>query len=44
MEKNSLTAVIMATMLEAKPFVSEMSLEPLNKNPFLFLKKKNCCL
>jgi len=44
MEKNSLTAVIMATMLEAKPFVSEMSLEPLNKNPFLVFKKEKLLL
>ena len=44
MEKNSLTAIIMATMLEAKPFVSQMSLEPVSKKPFLVLKKKKLLL
>jgi adenosylhomocysteine nucleosidase len=44
MEKNSLTAVIMATMLEAKPFVSEMSFEPVSKKPFLVFKKKKLLL
>ena len=44
MEKNSLTAVIMATMLEAKPFVSQMSLEPFNKNPFPVFKKEKLLL
>ena len=34
----------MATMLEAKPFVSEMSLESLNKNPFLVFKKEKLLL
>jgi len=44
MEKNSLTAIIMATMLEAKPFVSQMSLEPVSKKPFLIFKKKKLLL
>jgi adenosylhomocysteine nucleosidase len=44
MEKNSLTAVIMATMLEAKPFVSQMSLEPVSKKPFLIFKKQKLLL
>jgi len=44
MEKNSLTAIIMATMLEAKPFVSEMSLEPFSKKPFLVFKKEKLLL
>jgi len=38
MQKNTLTAVIMATMLEAKPFVAGLSLEPLHKKPFLCFK------
>jgi adenosylhomocysteine nucleosidase len=44
MEKNSLTAIIMATMLEAKPFVSQMSFEPVNKKPFLVFKKEKLLL
>lgn len=44
MEKNSLTAIIMATMLEAKPFVSQMSLEPVSKKPFLVFKKEKLLL
>ncbi len=39
MEKNSLTAIIMATMVEAKPFVAGLHLEPVTKNPFLIFKK-----
>jgi len=41
MKKNSLTAVIIATMVEAKPFVSGMSLDPVSKKPFPVFKKEN---
>jgi adenosylhomocysteine nucleosidase len=44
MNKLPLTAVIMATMVEAKPFVAGMSLEPVNKKPFLVFKKKKIIL
>lgn len=44
MEKNSLTAIIMATMIEAKPFVSGLSLEPVHKKPFLVFKNTNFLL
>jgi adenosylhomocysteine nucleosidase len=44
MEKNPLTAIIMATMLEAKPFVSGLCLEPINRKPFLIFKNKQYIL
>ena len=34
----------MATMLEAKPFVSQMSFEPFSKKPFLVFKKEKLLL
>ena len=44
MEKNTLTAVIMATMLEAKPFVSGLSLDQVHKKPFLVFTNKKYIL
>jgi len=44
MEKNSLTAIIMATMVEAKPFVTGMGLESVSKKPFLVFEKKQYLL
>lgn len=50
MEKNPLKAVIIATMLEAKPFVSmfslepELSFEPVNKKPFPVFKREKLLL
>lgn len=43
-KKNSLTAIIMATMLEANPFASKMSFEPASKKPFLVFKKERLLL
>ncbi len=44
MEKNSLTAVIIATMTEAKPFVSGFSLDQIHKKPFPVFKNKKFIL
>ncbi|MCP4673293.1 MAG: 5'-methylthioadenosine/S-adenosylhomocysteine nucleosidase, partial [Desulfobacula sp.] len=44
MEKNSLTAVIMATMIEAKPFVSGLGLDQIHKKPFLVFKNEKFIL
>jgi adenosylhomocysteine nucleosidase len=44
MQNNPLTALIMATMVEAKPFVSGMSLEPVSKKPFLIFKNAKMIL
>ncbi len=44
MKKNTLTAVIMATMLEAKPFVSGLSLDQVHKKPFLVFTNKKYIL
>jgi adenosylhomocysteine nucleosidase len=38
------TAIVMATMLEAKPFVQKMSLEQTRKTPFLQFQKKELLL
>jgi adenosylhomocysteine nucleosidase len=41
---NIVTAIVMATMLEAKPFVQEMSLEQTRKTPFLQFQKNEILL
>jgi len=44
MGKNNLTAIIMATMVEAKPFVTGMFLDHIIKKPFSIFKKKKMLL
>ncbi len=44
MEKNSLKAIVMATMIEAKPFVEGLLLEPAEKKPFLVFKNQKYVL
>lgn len=44
MEKHSLVAMVMATMVEAKPFVTGMSLAQTEKKPFAVFKKNNLML
>jgi len=44
MDKNPVTAIIMATMLEAKPFVQGMALEQSATKPFLIFKNDNILL
>ncbi len=44
MEKNPLIAIIMATMLEAKPFVSGMALDFIGKKPVSIFRKQNLLL
>lgn len=44
MEKNPVTAIIMATMLEAKPFVQGMTLQQSTTKPFLIFKNDNIFL
>lgn len=44
MEKNIVTAVVMATMLEAKPFVLGMSLKQTRKTPFRLFQNDNTLL
>jgi nucleoside phosphorylase len=43
-EKDHVTAIVMATMLEAKPFVLGMSLEQNQKKPFSLFKNDNILL
>jgi len=43
-EKNSVTALIMATLMEAKPFVLGMSLTQLTNRPFKVFKNDNIIL
>jgi adenosylhomocysteine nucleosidase len=43
-EKNPLAAFIMATMLEAKPFVAGMSMEEIEKKPFAIFRHDNIVL
>ena len=44
MEKSSVTALVMATMIEAKPFILGMALEKCEGRPFPLFKKDNTCL
>ncbi len=44
MEKNSLVAIVMATMVEAKPFVIGMSPVQEEKKPFAIFRKNNLIL
>ena len=44
MEKNPVTAVVMATMLEAKPFIESIPLEQVERKPFSLYKKNNTFL
>ena len=44
MEKDPVTAIVMATMLEAKPFIESIPLEQVEKKPFSLYKKNNTFL
>ncbi len=44
MEKNFVTAIVMATMGEAKPFVLGMDLDQVSETPFKIFKKNNIFL
>lgn len=44
MEKDTVTAIVMATMLEAKPFVLGMSLKQIQKKPFPLFQNDNILL
>ncbi|RZB37910.1 MAG: adenosylhomocysteine nucleosidase [Desulfobacteraceae bacterium Eth-SRB2] len=44
MEKNTVTGIVMATMLEAKPFVLGMSLKQSRKKPFALFENDNVFL
>ncbi len=44
MEKDTVTSIVMATMLEAKPFVLGMSLEQSRKKPFSVFQNDNIFL
>ncbi len=44
MEKDPVTVIVMATMLEAKPFVTNISLEHAESKPFLLFKKNKTFL
>ena len=44
MEKDPITAIVMATMLEAKPFIESIPLEQVEKKPFPIFKKDNIFL
>ncbi|MDH3566077.1 MAG: hypothetical protein OEM61_01830 [Desulfobacteraceae bacterium] len=44
MEKNTVTAVVMATLLEAKPFVPGLSLKQTRKTPFPLFQNDNLLL
>ena len=44
MEKDTLTAIVMATMLEAKPFVLGMSLKEYEQKPFRLFKNDHVLL
>ncbi len=44
MQKNSVIGLVMATMLEAKPFVSNIPLTRINKKPFQMFKNSNMVL
>ncbi len=44
MEKDPVTAIVMATMFEAKPFVESIPLEQVGKKPFYLYKKNNTFL
>jgi len=43
-EKDPVTAIVMATMLEAKPFIESIPLEQVEKKPFSLYKKNNTFL
>jgi len=43
-EKSPITAIVMATMLEAKPFIESIPLERVEKKPFSLYKNKNMFL
>ena len=44
MEKDPVTAIVMATMFEAKPFIESIPLEQVEKNPFSLYKNNNTFL
>lgn len=44
MEKDPLTAIVMATMIEAKPFVTGMSMQQIEKKPIVIFRKDNIIL
>ncbi|MCP4373200.1 MAG: 5'-methylthioadenosine/S-adenosylhomocysteine nucleosidase [Deltaproteobacteria bacterium] len=44
MEKNPVITIVMATMLEAKPFIESIPLEQVEKKPFSLYKNKNMFL
>ena len=44
MEKHTVTAIVMATMLEAKPFILGMSLTQIRKKPFAVFQNDNVFL
>jgi len=43
-EKNPVTAIVMATMLEAKPFIESIPLEQVERKPFSLYKNNNTFL
>ncbi len=44
MEKDPLIAIVMATMIEAKPFIQGMSLKKFDQKPFRLFKDRNILL